>query len=198
MNGIDKITQRITQELQQETDALREQAQAQARDILKDYALQAQAVEEDLLRRGEQSAKEREESLGGTTRMEENMARLAVKQEMLDAAFDLALDKLCALGQKEKTDFLVRLVCGAVRTGKETVSFSPQDQKDLGQAVVDQANAQLKDGQLTLAAEPQSIQGGAVLSDGAVECNCSFETILRLARTDLAQDIAKVLFPREE
>ena len=38
MNGIDKIKQRIAQDLQQQSDAIRQKAEEEARDILARYA----------------------------------------------------------------------------------------------------------------------------------------------------------------
>ena len=50
-------------------------------------------------------------------------------------------------------------------------------------------------GMLTLAEETRPIQGGFILSDGEVETNCTFETLVRLAREEMSGEVAKVLFP---
>ena len=49
-------------------------------------------------------------------------------------------------------------------------------------------------GMLTLAEETRPMDGGFILSDGAVEVNCTFDTLLRLQRGALAGEVAKVLF----
>lgn len=56
------------------------------------------------------------------------------------------------------------------------------------------ANEKRKDGRLTLSGETRSIQGGLVLSDGDVEVNCTFETLVRLQRGELDREISKLLF----
>lgn len=195
MNGIDKIKNRIAQDLQQEAEAIRKKAEEEARDILAGYAQQAQAAEEEILRRGERDARELEERLAGSAHMEDGKARLAVKQEMVDRAFTLALDKLCALEGEEKLALLTRLTLEAVRTGRETVFLSPADRESIGETLVQRVNARLENGALTLAAGFRPIWGGVILSDGAVESNNSFESILRLAREGMAGDIVKRLFP---
>lgn len=195
MNGIDKIKNRIAQDLQQEAEAIRKKAEEEARDILAGYAQQAQAAEEEILRRGERDARELEERLAGSAHMEDGKARLAVKQEMVDRAFALALDKLCALEGEEKLALLTRLTLEAVRTGRETVYLSPADRESIGETLVQRVNARLENGALTLAAGFRPIWGGVILSDGAVESNNSFESILRLAREGMAGDIVKRLFP---
>lgn len=47
---------------------------------------------------------------------------------------------------------------------------------------------------LTLAEETHPMDGGFILSDGAVEVNCTFDTLIRLQRGALAGEVAKVLF----
>ena len=47
---------------------------------------------------------------------------------------------------------------------------------------------------LTLAEESRPMDGGFILSDGAVEVNCTFDTLIRLQRGALAGEVAKVLF----
>lgn len=49
-------------------------------------------------------------------------------------------------------------------------------------------------GMLTLAEESRPMDGGFILSDGAVEVNCTFDTLIRLQRGALAGEVAKVLF----
>lgn len=47
---------------------------------------------------------------------------------------------------------------------------------------------------LSLAEETRPMDGGFVLSNGAVEVNCTFDALIRLRRDALAGEVAKVLF----
>ena len=38
------------------------------------------------------------------------------------------------------------------------------------------------------------MKGGFILSDGKVEVNCSFDTLVRLQKTETAGEVAKRLF----
>ncbi len=49
-------------------------------------------------------------------------------------------------------------------------------------------------GMLTLSEETRPMSGGFILSDGAVEVNCTFDTLIRLQRGALAGEVANVLF----
>ena len=94
---------------------------------------------------------------------------------------------------------LAGLAVQASSTGKEKLIFSAPDRAQVGKAVVVAANEKLAKaaagaGMLTLAEETRPMDGGFILSDGAVEVNCTFDTLIRLQRGALAGEVAKVLF----
>jgi len=86
--------------------------------------------------------------------MEARKSVLALKQEMVDAAFAAALDKICTMPQADYVAYLAKLAAQAATTGTETLVFNAKDQAACGQAVVDAANALLaqqgKPGRLTM------------------------------------------------
>lgn len=49
-------------------------------------------------------------------------------------------------------------------------------------------------GMLTLAEETAPIKGGVILSDGDVDVNCAFETLVRLEREEMAGEVSQLLF----
>ena len=90
---------------------------------------------------------------------------------------------------------LADLAVEASATGSEKLIFSQADRARLGKAVVVAANEKLgAKGNLTLSEETRPMEGGFVLSDGAVEVNCTFATLIRLQRGTLAGQVAGVLF----
>lgn len=198
MNGIEKITQRIADDAKQECDAILTQAQAEAAQISARYQAQANAAAEDILAKGKQRAEERRGRLISAAEMEGRQQTLQVKQEMLDKAFTLALDRLCALPEQDYIDLLASLTAQAATTGKEQLILSPADRSRYGVKVAQRANELLRKqgrcGELTLSQNARDIRGGLVLSDGDVEVNCSFETLVRLARSEVAGEVASLLF----
>ena len=227
MNGIERITEKIEQDTQQEIDALLNEARAQAAEITAKYEAQARAESDDILARGERAAAQREERLASVAQLECRKAELAVKQEVIEEAFSLALKKLLALPEDRYVDLLADLAARAAKTGRETLIFSADDRRRVGKAVVAAANEKLAraaapelpgeltdsrvgaildkvvsgasallkgTGMLTLSEETRPMNGGFILSDGAVEVNCTFDTLIRLQRGALAGQLAKVLF----
>ena len=153
MNGIEKITQRISAEAQTEIDRLLSEARAEADKIAAKYQAQADAEAADLETRNKKAAAEREERLAGTAQMEARKAALAAKQEMVEKAYELALQKLCSLPEEKYAAVLAELLIQASSTGKEEVIFSDKDRRKVGKAAVEKAN---KDGgrELTLSGRP--------------------------------------------
>lgn len=198
MTGIEKIIGRIDSDAQSEIDAVMAKAQAQADEITARYAAQAAEEREEILKRGRKAAAEREERLASSAQMEAKKLMLAAKQEMLDAAFDEALKQLCTLSADAYVELLAKLAVRASSTGTEQIIMSQTDRKPYGVKVAKRANQLLeaagKTGSLTLSAESGAFQGGLLLSDGDVEVNCTFETLVRLTRSEIAGEVAKVLF----
>ena len=227
MNGIEKITQRIDQDAQSEIDKILGDARAQAAEILARYEAQAQKESEDIVARGEKNAAERQDRLASVAQMEAKKLTLATKQEMLDKAFDLALDRLVSLPDEEYVALLADLAARAATTGREQLIFSQKDRARIGKQVVAAANEKLAKavapelpdalaeskagaildkvvsgasallagtGMLTLSEETRPLRGGFILSDGDVEVNCAFETLVRLERGEISGEVAKALF----
>ena len=195
MDGIEKIIDRISGDAQREVDDVLAQARAEADKILSQYQAQAQAEADDILTRGEKAAVERGERLASVAQLECRKEVLRAKQEVIDEAFQLAMDKLTQLPQEAYVSLLADLAVEASSKGNEKLIFSVADRARVGKAVVVAANQKLGDkGQLTLAQETRPMQGGFILSDGAVEVNCTFETLVRLQRETLSTQVAGVLF----
>ena len=194
MDGIEKITGRIAEDAGREVDGILTEARRQADEITARYEAQAKRESEEILARGKRNAEERVERLASVAQLDARKLELAAKQEMLSKAYDLALEKLVNLPDKEYVNLLADLAVKASSTGREAVIFSQKDRARYGKAVVTQANEKLGDGHLTMSEQSRPIQGGLILSDGDVEVNCTFETLVRLQRGEMDREVAKVLF----
>ena len=222
MNGIDKITQRIGADTQAEIDRILADAAAQAEAAADKFRTQAEAEDRDLLAKSERAAAEREERLVSAAQMEARKTLLTAKQEMVERAYQRALEKLRSLPQEQ----YVELLAGASSTGREEVVFSPEDREGAGKAAVARANELLAkeaapelplgDGvvanllnkvaagvsafaqgtaMLAVSEETRDISGGFILKDGRIEVNCTFDALVRAEREQTAGEVAKLLFP---
>lgn len=198
MNGIEKITQRIAADNQKEIEALLEKAQAEARDITAGYKEKTQADYDEALRQGKADADYRVERMSGVAQLEARKLKLSAKQEMLDKAFDAAMGKLLAMPEEEYAALLTDLAVSGVSTGKEALIFSVKDRPRYGKRVVIAANEKLeamgRAAELTLSQESREFEGGLYIQDVNIENNCTFSTILRILREQMAAEVAGILF----
>ena len=195
MNGIEKITARINEDSKKEIDAILAEARAKAGEIAAKAKAEAQAAGEEVLAQGRRAAAEREDRLASTAQMECRKAVLAAKQDVIEEAFEQAHKQLLALPQEKYIALLADLAAQASVTGKEKLIFSAPDRARVGKAVAAAANEKIgPNAALTLAEETRPMDGGFILSDGAVEVNCTFDTLIRLQRGALSGEVAKVLF----
>ena len=194
MNGLEKLTGQIDADVQKEIDAALVQARSQAQEIQSWYESQAQIQVEAIRRKGQQDAVFRQERLVDEAKMEARRDILATKQELIGRAFDLALEKLLELPEKEYVALLADLAVKASSTKKEAVIFSQKDRTRYGKTVVTQANEKLGGGHLTLSEQTRPIKGGLILQDSQVETNCSVDVLIHLQRNTLSAEVAQVLF----
>lgn len=193
MNGIDKIMERIRQDAQAQQDAARAQTEEQLERIRQDFQAQAEQLRREQELQGQQSAQRRREQLRSSAGMERRQRLLTEKQSCIDEAFAAATRQLRSLPREEYARVLAHLAAAA-GCGREELILSAEDRAELGQAVVEQANALKAGAAFTLSGQTRDLHGGLILKDGDVEYNCSFDTQLRLLRESMAAQVAAILF----
>jgi V/A-type H+-transporting ATPase subunit E len=198
MTGIENITGRIQADADAEIAQIRQDAAAQVEQIQADYEKLSRQEAEEIVEKGQKMADERGARLVSAAQMEAKKMTLAAKQEVLDEAFALALEKLTKLPEEEYVTLLANLIVKASSTGHEQVILNQVDRARYGVKACVKANEQLeaagKVGGITLSEQTRPIQGGLLLSNGAVEVNCALETLVRLSRTELTREVSELLF----
>lgn len=198
MNGIEKITSKIASEAEAEIAAVLKEAETRAAGLAAEFAQQAEAAEEAFLRAGRDSAEERVQRQARTAQLEAKKQILALKQELVTAAYDKAKAAILALPEGEYAAFLARQAGEAVRTGEEEIILSQGDRDRLGAQVLAAANEYAAKrglpGTLKLSDETRPISGGLVLRQGNVEVNCTLDKLLEMSRGSLDAEVASVLF----
>lgn len=197
MNGMDKITARITAEADEAAAAVIAEAEKTAGEIRAAYKKQADEAYAARMSAGETEVRQGIERAERATRLEGRKNALALKQSILERAYDRAKEKLLALPEKEYSAFLAAQAGSAAVTGHEQVVINSQD-RAMGAEIVRAANAMLEarglPGGLTLSDESGDFSGGLKLREGSVEVNCTVDTLLELSRSRLDAEIAAILF----
>jgi V/A-type H+-transporting ATPase subunit E len=194
MNGIDKITKRILADAEAEAKTTVDEATARCAEIQKAYEQKAQETYWELVRAGVKETEQRVQRIDRTAEMEAKKSILALKQEMVDEAFEAAKKRLLGLPEKDYVEFLSKLAVQASGSGQEEILLNARDRKLYGEKVAAAANKKIGKGRLTVSEETREIEGGLILKDGDVEVNCAIETLLNLYRDDLATQVAEIMF----
>ncbi len=189
MEGIEKITAKIAQDAQAEIEKLIAEAEEKVQSIQATAQAQAQEEAGDIVEKGRAAASERLERLSSAAQMERRKLELASKQEVLGEAFDLALNKLCTLPEKEYIELLTKLALEASTSGKEQLIFSQKDRARVGKQVVMAANeALLKERAPSLPPEVTKSRVGSLM-DKLVHNTTAIVTGAGLTLSEQTRDI---------
>ena len=198
MNGIEKISGRLVADAEAEIAALNADTKARCDEITAEYQRKAQEEYQSRLAEGVKAAETRLQRLGSAAEMEAKKSILAFKQEMVAKAFDDAAAKLAQLPKEQYVPFLAGQAAAAAATGSEELIFNARDKSAVGDEVAKAANALLEKkgipGALKVSAETREISGGVIVRQGNIEVNCAVETLVQLRRSELASQVAEILF----
>ena len=198
MNGIDRISRRLVADAEAKIAEQNAETAEKCEAILAEYRQQAQEAYETRLREGTAERETRMQRLGSTAEMEAKKAILSFKQEMIGQTFDKAVNMIVSLPRAEYIRLLALLAAKAASWGTEELIFNARDAAEVGKETVKTANTLLKQkglpGGLSLSDETRDIPGGVIVRQGNIEVNCAADTLVQMSRTELASQVAEILF----
>ena len=222
MTGLSKITDKILDEARAEASARLAEADAECERINEEYAQKAKKIEEDA---NNNAKNEAAEMIFRAKAAEKNLKRNIISNmqgEMIDRTFSVARDELCGLADAERLELLTKLLCAALTSeweaeqsradiyGQEEdeqpriyeILLNAKDRKSLGDGLVNNFRRKIvgRDygdipSRVVLSSETVDIEGGLIIRVGAIEINCSVETIIEHLRPQLEAQVSKILFP---
>ena len=198
MNGIDRITDRIEADAREQAKAIIAEAEAKCAEIRKENEKKAQERYLELIRNGTQDCESGLERRKSAAEMDAKKSVLALKQDCVAEAFDMAKRRLADMPEDSYVGFLASLAASAAADGSGEIVLSARDRERCGKAVLERANAALAakglTPALTLAADSREISGGLILRQGGVEVNCSIEALVEALKGPMTADVARTLF----
>ena len=198
MNGIDRITDRIEADAREQAKAIIAEAEAKCAEIRKENEKKAQERYLQLIRNGTKDCESGLERRKSAAEMDAKKSVLALKQDCVAEAFDMAKRRLADMPEDSYVGFLASLAASAAADGSGEIDLSARDRERCGKAVLERANAALAakglTPALTLAADSREISGGLILRQGGVEVNCSIEALVEALKGPMTADVARTLF----
>lgn len=198
MNGIDRITDRIEADAREQAKAIIAEAEAKCAEIRKENEKKAHERYLQLIRNGTKDCESGLERRKSAAEMDAKKSVLALKQDCVAEAFDMAKRRLADMPEDSYVGFLASLAASAAADGSGEIVLSARDRERCGKAVLERANEALAakglTPALTLAADSREISGGLILRQGGVEVNCSIEALVEALKGPMTADVARTLF----
>lgn len=198
MTGTDRIINRIMEEAKNAAERNLADARKEAQSLI--AAAEKEAAEKIASARAaaEAEAADLKRRMHAVANLEERKRMLKVHQDMVDAAFEAALEKAVRLPDKDYGELLKGFILNSVRDGECEILFNEADKKRLGEKFVKEVNQTLKGmgrtSALKLSADALNSRGGFILRYGNMEINSTLEIVMSLLRPRLEAEVAEMLF----
>lgn len=198
MKGTEKIIAHIEAEAKAEAQTVLAKAAEEAEQRRGEYFTAALKEHKKLVEAGKAECDDLVQRKKRMAEMESKKSVLALKQDMVAAAFNAAREELVNLPAEEYAAFLARMAAEAASSGMEELVLNARDKAGCGKAVCKAANALLAAkgmlAKLTLAEDTADIAGGLVLRQGGIEVNCGVDALVEQQRGSLSAQVAAALF----
>jgi len=198
MNGVEKIAARIAADAEAENGAVLEASEQRCAQIRAKYEKTAGAEYDAAMQEGAGEIEQHSVHIARTASLEAKKNTLAMKQQMVSEAFELAKKEITSLPERDYIGFLAGLAGKAAATGEGEIILNAADRSRFGAEVVKAANERLSKrgvrGGLTLSKSDRPMAGGLIIRQGDIEINCTVDTLLELSRSELAARVAEALF----
>ncbi|HHW49562.1 MAG TPA: hypothetical protein GXX14_13250 [Clostridiaceae bacterium] len=198
MAGAEKLIERILDEARRQAQANVEKAEKEAEAILRAAKEKAEEKERIALEKARINADEKKRRMIASAELDAKKERLKAKQEIIESAFNMAIEKLNSLPEDQYFDILADMMAGIVKGESCEIILSGRDKERLNAAYLNNIRNRLKEkgyaGNVDVSSETRDIKGGFILKMGDIEINNSFDAILRMKRDELEPEVVKILF----
>ena len=191
MTGIDQISSAILAQAQSEADALLAAAQTEAEHILASGKARAEEFSARIIGSAEAEARDISARADMTAGLTSRRTVAAKKQELIDLAFDAALEELLHLPEAQYVDLLCKLAQRANEDGAGGQIVLNEKDKSL---YADRLSQTFSGTGLTVSETGANMKGGLILKRQNMDINCALEIMVYAMKSELSLTIADILF----
>ena len=188
----EKISRKILEEAEKKKSEILSRAEEEARRIREQAEAHAKEIVEKARVQAEELREKEEARLVGLAMIEHRKLLLSARQDAIEEVFSQALAALCRQDRDEYRRRVETLLSYLVGSGDEEIVL-PEDDSFIDEDFVNRLNEE-HGWQLKLSSERRPIKGGFILRRGKVETNASFEFLFQVARQEMGQEVARLLF----
>jgi len=195
--GAEKLIEKIEQDAQRDAEKIWQDAEEKKHDMRQTLMREIAGRKAEIEKMADDAAREKKKRMAAVYDLEHRKLLLSAKQEMMQKAKDLAMEKLSALDDKSYVALMKNKLMACAASGEGSIAVSATE-KRLNDGFLADVNAALKSsvgkGDLRFADETADITGGFIYRNGGLEINLSFAALLSEAWQEAETEVASVLF----
>lgn len=200
--SIESLVGKIIEDTKESSSEIQQRALGEVKTCEEIAEREVQGIMDAARERATRSASERKQRMISMAELEDRKEVLRVKQHLIEEAFGRAIEKILSLDAEAYGTFLINLILQANPEGDEEILFNQRDRDRFRTGWIKRLNQRLvknrKKGEMRMANETRSIQGGVILRRGRKEINCSLESVIVSKRNQLETTVAGILFRDSE
>lgn len=214
MNDISVILSKIDEDAKAQAAAILAAGEENCAKLAADYQKEAEQERKTILAAGRANADAVLLRANSQSGIEERNLKLEARRAAIDAAFEKAMEKLCAMSDEKKVALYTELALESI-TGNAELVLNASEKASIGKAVVALVGKKLvADGignvveaitnlklpskelgrVITLSEQVGAFRGGFMIREGNIETNCTFEVLVSGAKEAMEPDVARMLF----
>jgi V/A-type H+-transporting ATPase subunit E len=197
MNDISAILASIQEDARQYGEAAAAAAREKAEAITESYSQEAQAETARVLEAAKHQAEAIRQRAVSQSGIESRNAKLQVRRQAIDTAFQKAMEQLCAMPAAKKTAVYAAMAAQSL-TGDAALVLNKADKAAIGAAlpaeIEKRCAAAGRACKVTLSGATGSFAGGFILDQGSTETNCTFEVLSTSVKEELEAQVDAALF----
>ncbi|MEG0853139.1 MAG: V-type ATP synthase subunit E [Angelakisella sp.] len=197
MNDMSVILERISEDAKVQAAGIIETAKKNCESIKAEYNKEAEQQKKAILSAAAAQAEAIRLRAASQSGIEQRNLKLETRRAAIDAAFEKAMETLCAMSDEKKVALYSEMAAQSV-SGDAAVILNAAEKASIGEAVIKMASKKLvserKVNKLYIATEVGKFRGGIKLREGNIETNCTFEVLIAQAKEEMEPEVAKILF----
>ncbi len=220
MTGLEKITSRIIEDARAQAQEILDEATEKSLEVRAKNLAQVQAACNRMVADAEKEGESLVIRAKSSAAMTRRNIELAAKSEMIERAFDRAMQEIYDMDRERYAALLLSLLCKTLNAQRESerdsmrlygeeiapayyeLMLNARDGADVAPMLMLGIRNAASAGKipadmaakLKLSKQPVAIDGGLVLRCGDIEINCAFSMILAAIRPELEPRVQQILY----
>ncbi len=201
MSGADKLNGKIMEDAEKKASENMEDARRKAEDTIQKARDEAEKIKEEMIQNAQAEAERLKERIISIAELESRKDKLKAKQDMVAEVLNKAVERLVSLPAEKYKKILVDMIVPLIKEGTEKIVLAVADRERLtgiNHAVNAELSSRGRNASVSISEEIRYFKGGFVLKRGRIEINSTFETVMRMKRSEFEKEITEILFEQQD